>query len=106
MSVDLRFGKKNRIKKITKKMYAWEKTKVCDGLMVFQKKSINKNPAILILIPKAVIKKAVDRNRVRRIVREAFRKNISQELRVDFLVKFNSCPAGFGSKLEEFFKNV
>ena len=105
MSVDLRFGKKNRIKKITKKMYAWEKTKVCDGLMVFQKKSINKNPAILILIPKAVIKKAVERNRVRRIVREAFRKNISQELG-RFLVKFNSCPAGFGSKLEEFFKNV
>ena len=74
--------------------------------MVFQKKSINKNPAILILIPKAVIKKAVDRNRARRIVREAFRKNISQELRVDFLVKFNGCPDGFGSKLEGFFKNV
>ena len=55
MSVDLRFGKKNRIRKITKKMYGWEKTKVCDGLVVFQKKSINKNPAILILIPKAVI---------------------------------------------------
>tara|TARA_B100000427_G_scaffold172701_1_gene143564 strand:- start:232 stop:552 length:321 start_codon:yes stop_codon:yes gene_type:complete len=106
MSVDLRFGKKNRIRKIPKKMYAWEKTKVCDGLVVFQKKSINKNPAILILIPKAVIKKAVDRNRIRRIVREVFRKNISQRLEVDFLVKFNSCPAGFDSKLEEFFKNV
>ena len=106
MSVDLKFGKKNRIRKITKKMYGWEKTKVCDGLVVFQKKSINKNPAILILIPKAVIKQAVDRNRIRRIVREAFRKNISHGLEVDFLVKFNSCPAGFGSKLEEFFKNV
>ena len=106
MSVDLRFGKKNRIRKITKKMYEWEKTKVCDGLVVFQKKSINKNPAILILIPKAVIKKAVDRNRIRRMVREAFRKNISQRLGIDFLVKFNSCPVGFGSKLEEFFKNV
>ena len=106
MSVDLKFGKKNRIRKITKKMYGWEKTKVCDGLVVFQKKSINKNPAILILIPKAVIKQAVDRNRIRRIVREAFRKNISHGLGVDFLVKFNSCPAGFGSKLEEFFKNV
>ena len=87
-------------------MYAWEKTKVCDGLVVFQKKSINKNPAILILIPKAVIKQAVDRNRIRRMVREAFRKNISRGLEVDFLVKFNSCPADFSSKLEEFFKNV
>ena len=106
MSVDLRFGKKNRIRKITKQMYGWEKTKVCDGLVVFQKKSINKNPAILILIPKAVIKKAVDRNRIRRMVREAFRKNISQRLGVDFLVKVNSCPAGFRSKLEEFYKNV
>ena len=87
-------------------MFEWEKTKVCDGVVVFQKESVNKNPAILILIPKAVIKQAAERNRIRRTVREVFRKNISQEIRVDFLVKFNSCPAGFGSKLEEFFKNV
>ena len=106
MSVDLKFGKKNRIRKITKKMFEWEKTKVCDGVVVFQKESVNKNPAILILIPKAVIKQAVERNRIRRTVREVFRKNIPQGVGVDFLVKFNSCSVGFGSKLEEFFKNV
>tara|TARA_B100001250_G_scaffold335544_1_gene301766 strand:- start:533 stop:853 length:321 start_codon:yes stop_codon:yes gene_type:complete len=106
MSVDLSFGKKNRIKKITKSMFAWGKTKVCDGVVVFQKESINKNPAILVLIPKAVIKSAVERNRTRRAVKEIFRKNISREFGVDFLVKFSGCPPSFDSKLEEFFKNV
>lgn len=106
MSVDLRFSKKNRIKKITKNMFGWDKTKVCDGVVVFKKHSNTKIPAILILIPKAVIKTAVERNSIRRRVREIFRKTVSKSVGVDFLVKFNSCPAVFGSKLEEFFKNV
>jgi len=48
----------------------------------------------------------VERNRTRRVVKEIFRKNISREFGVDFLVKFSGCPASFDSKLEEFFKNV
>ena len=106
MSVDLGFSKKNRIKKITKKMFEWKKTKVCDGVFVFEKESNKKEPAILITIPKVVVKSAVQRNKIRRKVREIFRKNVSREGGVDFLVKFNGCPDGFGSKLEEFFKNV
>ena len=106
MSSDLGFRKKNRIKRITKKMFEWEKTVVCDGVVVFQKESAKKESAILITIPKAVIKSAVTRNNIRRRAREVFRKNTSKEDGIDFLVKFNSCPAVFGSKLEEFFKNV
>ena len=106
MSVDLRFNKKNRIKKITKKMFAWKRTRVCDGVEVYQKESENKVPALLVLIPKSAIKSAVERNKMRRMVREAFRKNISQQVGIDFLVKFSGCPDGFDSKLEGFFKNV
>ena len=106
MSVDLGFSKKNRIKKITKKMFGWKKTKVCDGVFVFEKESNKKESAILITIPKAVVKSAVQRNKIRRRVREIFRKSVSREDGVDFLVKFNGCPDGFGSKLEGFFKNV
>tara|TARA_B100000287_G_scaffold117572_1_gene109482 strand:- start:154 stop:474 length:321 start_codon:yes stop_codon:yes gene_type:complete len=106
MSVDLRFSKKNRIKKITKRMFEWKKTKVCGDVVVFSKESNKKEPAILITIPKAVIKSAVKRNKIRRRVREIFRKNISRGVGVDFLVKFNGCPKDFGSELEEFFKNV
>ena len=106
MSVDLRFDKKNRIKKIKKEMFGWKKTKVCDEILVFEKESNKKEPAILITIPKAIVKSAVQRNKIRRRVREIFRKNVSKEDGVDFLVKFNGCPEGFGSKLEGFFKNV
>ena len=53
-----------------------------------------------------MVKSAVQRNKIRRKVREIFRKNVSREGGVDFLVKFNGCPDGFGSKLEGFFKNV
>ncbi len=60
----------------------------------------------LMIVPKVVVKSAVQRNKIRRKVREIFRKNISREGGVDFLVKFNGCPDGFGSKLEGFFKNV
>ena len=66
MSVDLGFSKKNRIKKITKKMFEWKKTKVCDGVFVFEKESNKKEPAILITIPKVVVKSAVQRNKIRR----------------------------------------
>ena len=106
MSSDLGFRKKNRIKRITEKMFGWEKTVVCDGVVVFQKESTKKESAILITIPKAVIKSAVTRNNIRRRAREVFRKNTSKEDGIDFLVKFNSCPDNFDSKLEEFFKNV
>tara|TARA_Y100000741_G_C17852694_1_gene395462 strand:- start:115 stop:378 length:264 start_codon:yes stop_codon:yes gene_type:complete len=87
-------------------MFGWEKTVVCDGVVVFQKESTKKESAILITIPKAVIKSAVTRNNIRRRAREVFRKNTSKEDGIDFLVKFNSCPDNFDSKLEEFFKNV
>ena len=53
-----------------------------------------------------MIKSAVTRNNIRRRAREVFRKNTSKEDGIDFLVKFNSCPDNFDSKLEEFFKNV
>lgn len=106
MSSDLGLRKKNRIKRITKKMFEWERTAVCDGVVVFQKGSAKKESAILITIPKAVIKSAVTRNNVRRRAREIFRKNASKEGGIDFLVKFSSCPDNFDSKLEEFFKNV
>lgn len=106
MSVDSRLPKENRIRRISKKMYKWEKTEVCDGVFVFAKESHKNVPAILISIPKAIEKSSVKRNKTRRKVKEIFRKNVSREMGMDFLVKFNDCPRGFEEKLERFFKNV
>ncbi len=106
MSVDFGLRKENRIKRISKKMYKWEKTVVCDGVFVFAKKSFKNVPAILVSIPKAIEKSSVRRNKTRRKVKEIFRKNVSREMGMDFLVKFNDCPKDFEEKLERFFKNV
>ncbi len=51
MSVDLGFSKKNRIKKITKKMFEWKKTKVCDGVFVCEKRYHLKKPVLESLGP-------------------------------------------------------
>tara|TARA_B100002051_G_scaffold86812_1_gene82989 strand:+ start:177 stop:497 length:321 start_codon:yes stop_codon:yes gene_type:complete len=106
MSVDFGLRKENRIKRISKKMYKWEKTVVCDGVFVFAKESFKNVPAILVSIPKAIEKSSVRRNKTRRKVKEIFRKNVSREMGMDFLVKFNDCPKNFEEKLERFFKNV
>ena len=106
MSVDSRLRKENRIKRISKKMYKWEKTEVCDDVFVFIKESHKNVPAILVSIPKAVEKSSVKRNKTRRKVKEIFRKKVSREMGLDFLVKFNGCHGGFEEKLERFFENV
>ena len=69
MSVDSRLPKENRIRRISKKMYKWEKTVVCDGVFVFAKESHKNVPAILISIPKAIEKSSVKRNKTRRKVK-------------------------------------
>ena len=87
-------------------MYKWEKNVVCDDVFVFAKESHKNVPAILVSVPKVIEKSSVRRNKTRRRVKEIFRKNVSRDMGMDFLVKFNGIPKGFEEKLERFFKNV
>ena len=61
---------------------------------------------IIVLVPKRVVALAVERNNLRRRVKEMFRKNISRPHGGNFLVKFNSVPASFDVELEKYFRNV
>ena len=106
MSPNLKLNKGNRLRKITRDMFGWKKTAVCDGVFVYEKSSEKKEPAILIAIPKSVIKSAVKRNNTRRKVREIFRKNISRDVGISFVVKFKGPPGKFTKELENYFKNV
>ena len=106
MSSNLKLNKENRLRKITREMYGWKKTAVGDEIFVYEKGSERKEPAILIAIPKSVIKSAVKRNNTRRKVREIFRKNIPRDVGISFVVKFKGPPGKFTKELENYFKNV
>ncbi|MEO8384799.1 MAG: ribonuclease P protein component [Betaproteobacteria bacterium] len=47
---------------------------------------------LAIAVPKRILKRAVDRNRVKRVIRETFRLNAARVLPVDLLVTLQSSP--------------
>ena len=87
-------------------MFLWSKTSVAKGLDVHFPKQDNSVSRIMVLVPKRVVRLAVERNNLRRRVKEMFRKNVSRSHGGNFLVKFNSVPASFDEELEKYFKNV
>ena len=98
-------NKKNKLKKISKEMFSWSKENICDGLVVFTSHKVNVG-AILVSIPKRVVGSSVKRNRLRRVVKEIYRKSIDPPFNKHFLVKFNANLVGFEKALENYFKNV
>jgi len=94
------------MKKIQKDMFLWSKTSVAKGLDVHFQKQDNPVSRIIVLVPKRVVGLAVERNSLRRRVKEMFRKNVSRSHGGNFLVKFNSVPTSFDVELEKYFKNV
>lgn len=94
------------MKKIRKDMFLWSKTSIIKGLDVHFQKNDGSISKIIVLVPKRVVGLAVERNSLRRRVKEMFRKNISRTHGGNFLVKFNSVPASFDVELEKYFKNV
>jgi len=94
------------MKKIQKDMFLWSKTSVAKGLDVHFQKQDNPVSRIIVLVPKRVVGLAVERNSLRRRVKEMFRKNVSRSHGCNFLVKFNSVPTSFDVELEKYFKNV
>jgi ribonuclease P protein component len=94
------------MKKIQKDMFLWSKTSVAKGLDVHFQKQDNPVSRIIVLVPKRVVGLAVERNSLRRRVKEMFRKNVSRSHGGNFLVKFNSVPTSFDMELEKYFKNV
>ena len=49
---------------------------------------------LAIAIPKRILKRAVDRNRVKRVIRESFRRHRARVMPVDLLVTLHSRPKG------------
>ena len=87
-------------------MFLWSKTSIVRGLDVHFQKSNDSVSKIIVLVPKRVVGLAVERNSLRRRVKEMFRKNVSRPHGGNFLVKFNSVPSSFNVELERYFKNV
>ena len=56
-------------------MFLWSKTSVAKGLDVHFQKQDNSVSRIMVLVPKRVVGLAVERNNLRRRVKEMFRKN-------------------------------
>lgn len=98
-------NKKNKLKKISKEMFSWRRENICDGLVVFESGGVEEG-AILVSIPKKVVGSSVERNRLRRVVKEIYRKSSDRSFNKHFLVKFNSNLVDFEKALENYFKNV
>ena len=49
---------------------------------------------LAIAVPKRILKRAVDRNRVKRVIRESFRRHRARVMPVDLLVTLHSRPKG------------
>jgi ribonuclease P protein component len=62
--------------------------------------------SIKISIPKKIVKSAVQRNRIKRQIKEIYRINFQKGLNKNFLVKFKREDCVFKQELEEFFLNV
>ena len=62
--------------------------------------------SIRISIPKKIVKSAVQRNRIKRQIKEIYRCNFRKNLNKSFLVKFKKEDCVFKKELEEFFSNV
>ncbi len=62
--------------------------------------------SIRISIPKKIVKSAVQRNKIRRQIKEIYRCNFQKNLNKDFLVKFKREDCVFKKELKEFFSNV
>ena len=62
------------MKKIRKDMFLWSKTSIVKGLDVHFQKNDDSVSKIIVLVPKRVVGLAVERNNLRRRVKEMFRK--------------------------------
>ena len=98
-------NKNNKLKKISKEMFSWSKENICEGLVIYKSYKVEMG-AILVSIPKSVVGSSVKRNRLRRVVKEIYRKSVDGPLNRHFLVKFNASLVGFEKVLENYFKNV
>lgn len=98
LKINLPLNKKNKLKKIPKEMFSWESSKISNQISIYRQK-VEEGSAVLVSIPKRVVKSAVRRNEIRRKTKEIFRKNKSLSDGYNFLVKFK---ADCDPKVEEF----
>tara|TARA_B100000927_G_scaffold132101_1_gene106371 strand:+ start:2272 stop:2544 length:273 start_codon:yes stop_codon:yes gene_type:complete len=62
--------------------------------------------SIKISVPKKIVKSAVQRNKIKRQIKEIYRCNFQKNLNKNFLVKFKRDDCVFKKELKEFFSNV
>ncbi len=62
--------------------------------------------SIRISIPKKIIKSAVQRNKIKRQIKEIYRCSFQKNLNKNFLVKFKKEGCVFKEELKEFFSSV
>ena len=89
LKINLPLTKKNKLKKISKEMFAWDSSKISNQISIYRQK-VEEGSAVLVSIPKRVVKSAVRRNEIRRKTKEIFRKNKSLSDGYNFLVKFKA----------------
>ena len=89
LKINLPLNKKNKLKKIPKEMFSWESSKISNQISIYRQK-VEEGSAVLVSIPKRVVKSAVRRNEIRRKTKEIFRKNKSLSDGYNFLVKFKA----------------
>ena len=89
LKINLPLTKKNKLKKISKEMFTWDSSKISNQISIYRQK-VEEGSAVLVSIPKRVVKSAVRRNEIRRKTKEIFRKNKSLSDGYNFLVKFKA----------------
>ena len=66
-----------RFKKEIEKLFSDNNFFVLDGFKVYWKVKLESINKVLIIVPKSFVSKAVDRNKIKRSIREAYRTNKS-----------------------------
>ena len=86
-----RFGRQHRLIKheVERLLHAGARISKADFIVKLGENQVGKG-RIAIAVPKRILKSAVDRNRVKRVIRETFRQHPVRGLPVDMLVTLRS----------------
>ena len=107
-----RFSACNRLKRPDefRRVFSSKKRSGDSSLLLIARSNESDVARLGLAVPKKHIHRAVDRNRVKRLIRESFRTNKDQLRGLDVVVVIRKDPVdygtGFGAKLEKHWKKI